>query len=492
MKPMSGLDRMLVNVESERLPMDVVGILLLDPSTAPDASHDYLRVRAELADRLSRIPVFTARFISAPLGAGFEHWIQDPDYDIDNHIKHLGAPAPGDLQSLCALAATLFDEPLDRARPLWQLYYIDGMADGSSAILLRMHHASLDGVGGMEMLTELFDFEPLPKPELPASRKVDGERIPSPVEMLIRSVPSQVMTPLRLTQKGLPLLAPLAPTLFSRVAKSLLAGGAPAAAPDPPKDPPTPRSLFNRTTETNKRSVAALSIPMTEMQTVKNHFGVTLNDVVLAITNGAVIDYLRERDQMPNGPLRVAGPVNIREEGAESASGNHFAFMMVAIPSDVIDPVARLKIVAEKTRKAKPKRTPPDAATTARKATGSTAKRVISLVDSIPDGVWWGVRELVNSTAIGPLPPVANYVVSNIPGPREPLYLAGAKVTHLYGRTMVGAGIGLFMHCISWGDSLDFGVTALADLVPDAEPIAFGIRHNLDLLMKECTSAGGR
>jgi hypothetical protein len=175
--------------------------------------------------------------------------------------------------------------------------------------------------------------------------------------------------------------------------------------------------------------------------------------------------------------------VNIRDESATAGSGNHFAFMMVAIPTEITDPVERLKTVAALTHRAKPARAAKTDATAARKPTSSGLGNIMRLIDTVPGGVWTAVRELVNSPAIGAIPPVTNYIMSNIPGPKNKLYLAGAQVTHLYGRTMVGGGVGLFIHCISYGDDLDFGFTALAELVPDPNTIADGMLDHVRRLL---------
>ncbi|TVS90090.1 wax ester/triacylglycerol synthase family O-acyltransferase [Mycobacterium helveticum] len=489
MKQMNGLDRMFINVETARLPMDMFGILMLDPSTAPDG-HDFARFRTEMAARLPKIPVFTRRAVSAPFGAGHEHWIVDPNFTIDRHLKHLGAPAPYDLSALCDLAVSLADEPLDRSRPLWQMYYVDGLADGSAAILLRLHHAAIDGVGGTEMLSELFDTTPLPMDPDLAAHQVNGERVPSQAEMLLRSVPGQMLTPVKLARRSVPIAIPLLKGLVSRASSAGRSATKPGVdEPSPPEkraptgpSPAASRNLLNRLTSSPKRSVAVTSLSMSEVKRAKDRFGVTLNDVVLSITSAAVADYLRDRDELPGEPLRIAGPVNIRDEAAESASGNHFAFMMVPIP-DIADPVERIRTVSALTAKRKaPASSRATARRTSRKPTG-TVSQVMGLIDALPSGAWLALGQLVNSPAVEAVPPVANFVVSNIPGPRDKLYIAGAEITHMYGRTMVGAGIGLFIHCLSYGDSLDFGFTALGDLVPDPETIVEGVHRHLSELL---------
>ena len=251
------------------------------------------------------------------------------------------------------------------------------------------------------------------------------------------------------------------------------------------------QSLFNRHAESPSQSLAVTTIAMAEIIAAKDRFGVTVNDVVLSIVGAAVADYLRGRDELPASPLRVAAPVNIRDESADVGSGNHFTFMMVPIPSQITDPIERLKAVSASTKKSRPVRrvatdtangTAEDAVVQP-KPSASSAKPLMRLIDALPSGMWLAVGQLIKSPALGALPPFANYVVSNIPGPRQKMYLAGASVTHLYGRTITGAGIGLFVCCFSYAGNLDFGVTALADLVPDPSVIAEGIQHHFRELL---------
>jgi diacylglycerol O-acyltransferase / wax synthase len=488
MRRMSGLDRMMLHIESEHIPMDLVGIFILDPSTAPGASHSFERVRAELAARLPGVTVFTSRPIAAPLGAGHDQWLDDPNFDIDYHIRHVGVPAPHDRSALSALIPPLFDQPMDRNRPLWQMYYVDGFDDGSAALLLRIHHASIDGVGGMDMINQVFDSAPLPAHDAAPPAPVSGDRVPTPPEMLVRSLPDQVIAPLRLVQRAVPVALPL----LRRAVGGMVKSATPKANSSPTrtasKPPQIPRTVMNRSTSTGKRAVAMMPVAMSDIRRVKDHFGVTINDVVITITNAAVTDYLRARDELPPEPLRVASPVNVRDESAVAGSGNHFSFMFVGIPTDLTDPVERLLAVAALTRRAVPERTARREGDSSRKATGSTLRGVMGLIDSIPSAAYVAAGGLAGSEMIFALPPIANYVVSNIPGPKDRLYLAGAEITHIFGRTMVGGGIGLFIYCISYGDSLDFGMTALSGLIPDPGRIAEGIERHLGLLVKSIDS----
>ena len=480
MEQMTGIDRMFLGLESSKTPMDGVAIFVLDPSTSPDR-HDFERVRAELAVRVPRIPVLVNRPVTVPFSAGPERWIVDPDFSLDNHVHRVGAPAPGDLAALTELVLALCRTPLDRGRPLWNLWYIEGLADGGAAVLLDIHHALLDGQGAMQMFAELFDDEPLPftAPQAPESRLV--EPAPNGLELLIRSLPGQAVLPLRLAESALPLLQKALPSPLSLLRSGSKGHPESRRAPaDSDSSSLTPHTIFNHPTTDAKRSLALLSLPLADVLKVKDAFGVTVNDVVVTIVNGAVCDYLRERGELPTRPLRVLCPVNVRDDSAASGSSNHFAFMMVPIPTGLQDPVELLGSIAESTSAALRRNEP---ATTPKSSPRTGAVQALKLIDAIPSSSWALAGALMRTPAITALPVIANLVTSNIRGPVAPMYLAGARITHLYGRTMVGAGVGMFVHCISYDGNLDFGFTAIRDLVPDPETLAAGTRAQLQALL---------
>jgi len=290
MEQMTGIDRMFLGLESSKTPMDGVAIFVLDPSTSPDR-HDFERVRAELAVRVPRIPVLVKRRVAVPFSAGPEQWVVDPDFSLDNHVHRVGVPAPGDLAALTELVLALCRTPLDRGRPLWNLWYVEGLADGGAAVVLEIHHALLDGQGAMQMFGELFDDEALPftAPQPPEQRLV--ESVPNGLELLIRSLPGQAMLPLRLAGSALPLLQKALPSPLSLLRSGSTGHPESQRAPtDSDSSSGTPHTIFNDHTTDAKRSLALLSLPLADVLKVKDAFGVTVNDVVVTIVNGAVCD----------------------------------------------------------------------------------------------------------------------------------------------------------------------------------------------------------
>ncbi|MFE9322608.1 wax ester/triacylglycerol synthase family O-acyltransferase [Nocardia sp. NPDC052278] len=502
MKTASGWDRMFLSAESDRVPMDNVGILILNPSTAPDR-HDFDRVRAELAARLPRLSAFTKMPVEVPLAIGPEQWATDPNFNIDRHLTRIVAPEGSDLTTLVELATTLYDKPMDRDRPLWRMCYVEGLADGHAALLLQIHHATIDGVGGMQLLGALFDAEPLPMPPTLESTPVVGESIPHPLVRLANAIPGRALSSVRIASAAAPLIRPLVATTTEALSRSPIKALSAVSSlfssghsddqesADRHSDGPTPRALFNRHPATSKRALALISIPLADIMAAKDRFGVTFNDVILAITSAAVHDYLQERDELPAEPLRVAQPVNVRDESADSAVGNHFSFMAVPVRTDITDPVEHLRDIAVRTEVRRPRRSGSASKTLEHRAVdrNSMLAHALRVVDELPSGVWFALGQLARTPLLSSGPILANYGLSNIPGPRQRLYFAGAAVDHIYGRTPAGAGIGLFAYCISYADSLDFGITTLHDLVPDPQRIADAIPKHLAALLAADTEA---
>ena len=475
MKVMSGLDRRFMGMESEWCLMDNVGIFVLDPTTAPDR-HDFDRVRTDLAASMPRVPAFVRRPVEVPNGLGPPCWAVDPDFSIENHVHRIAAPSPGGLRELSRLTLDLFDEPLRRDRPMWELWYVEGVENGGAAILLRVHHAALDGMGGMQMINEIFDEAPLPF-EARKPPAVTGERIPSAPEMWLRAIPSAIRNPLDLTRSIASLVATQIPALLPSAKDARRSSTSRSSGRESSEAPV--RTVFNRRPETPRRSHAVASVRIADLIRLKDAFGVTFNDVVLAVVAGAIRGYLASRDELPDVPLRTACPVNVRDEDSTADEGNQFVFMVVDLPTHLADPVERIAAIHASTSASSRVRARERHGESSRP---STMSAVMGVIDALPATAWSAVGLLMPSPAMTAIPPIFNLAMSNIRGPTRPLYLSGARITHLYGRTMVGPGVGLFIHCLSYGETLDFGVMAFHDLVPDADALAAGLAEELERL----------
>lgn len=461
MKRLSGLDAAFLALESEQWPAHVACVTVFDPAECPNGySSDALKKTLE--DRLHLLPPFRWRVVEPPLGLGRPHWIEDPDFDLDWHFHRVALPAPGGRKELAELASEIYRHRLDRRRPLWELWVIEGLEHGYVAVFWKIHHACIDGMSGAAMQEVMFDRDPkgLTPVEPPVDVRVP-EQPPSPASLLMSSLPSFAATPVRLIKHLGGMLAD-APG----VVRASRAGNIQLTAP---------RTSFNAPV-TQHRTWGFCSLNLSDIKLVKNTFGVKVNDVVLSVTAGALRSYLLDRDELPEDPLIASVPVNIREGAA--TGGNMISGMAAALYTNIEDPVERLQQIYEGTQAAK----------LMQEAMG--ADMLMGLADTPPPMMlslalrFYGKTQLVKR-----LPPLFNLPISNVPGPREPLYVQGAPIKAFYSMGIIFDGIGVFIGGMSYQDQMDFGVLACQELVEDPFVIADGMVEELNRLVKAAKAA---
>jgi diacylglycerol O-acyltransferase len=454
LKPLSGLDSLFLHLETPATPMHVGAVHLLQ---RPRRGGDFLlRVRRHVARRLHLSPVFTRQLASMPLDFANPVWVRAPDVDLTKHIVRVTLPGPGTLAQLEAAIARLHAQPLDRSRPLWRFHVIEGLKDGQLAFYTKVHHATLDGASGVVLAQALLDLAPSPRTVAPARRRSAQE--PGLVALvgtafkvsgtqtfnLVRQLPAMGRVALQLLKGN---------TGFSR---NLSFG---------------PRTDFNRVIDSG-RSFATASLPLADVQRLAGAHGVTLNDLVLALVSGALRDYLKPRGGIPAKSLVAAMPVSLREAGNTEAT-TLATMTLTSLATDVADPLDRLHAVQASARAAKE---------VTRQLKGVMPTDFPSLglpwLLSAAAGIY-GRTSLANR-----LPPIANVVVSNVPGPGAPLYLAGARLLTYWPVSIVEHGLGLNITLQSYAGSLDFGIIAARVGIPDARPLARGLLQAFDQLQK--------
>lgn len=461
MQRLTGLDAVFLALETPSAHMHVVGVAILDPSTAPPGPF-HQRVRALLEARLHLVPPLRRRLIEVPFGLHIPVWIEDPDFDLDYHVRRAALPAPGGATELAEFVADIAGRPLDRHHPLWESYVVEGLEHGYQAFVTKVHHSLIDGVSGVEMLTAWFDVEadaPI-EPRQPA-QEWQPERVPGELEMLGRAVVEIAQRPVKLVQA----VVNLAPGLVRGVRRTL------DEALDVTLPLTAPRLPMNRTI-TSRRSVALSSVPLADVKSVKNALGVTVNDVVLAIAAGALRTYLESHDDLPDKPLVASIPTSVRDEG-DRDYGNRVSSMFAALHVEIDDPIERLRAIAHSMVGAKQLHeemggtTLDDWAQVAAPALFSRAMRFYTRLRV-------GER----------LRPAINLIVSNVPGPPWPLYLAGARLVALYPLGPIFDDCGLNLSVISYLDHIDFGFLASRELIPDVADLAAAVPQALTELMK--------
>jgi diacylglycerol O-acyltransferase / wax synthase len=480
MRQLTPLDAQFLAIESSRTYGHVGGLAVYDPSTAPGRALGVSEICRLVSERLHLLPPFRWRLVPVPLGLDLPYWIEDEDFDLDFHIRESAVPPPGTDRQLAETVARIFARPLDRSRPLWELYVIQGLEGGRVALLTKVHHSVVDGVSGNEILSVLLDPSPEGREiEPPADDRPAGGR-PGDLEMLGRGLAGLARQPLRALRSvptALPNLTevPGANAFPGVPALSRVLTGARRAFGGP-QDPGIleittarpPRTCFNGPISAH-RSLAIGSVSLDTVKAIKDKAGVKVNDVVVAVCAGAVREFLRERGELPDEPLVAMVPVSVRSEDEMGTFGNRISTMIVPIPTDVADPKRRLERAHELLRSAKEHHAalPADLLTD---ATSFIPPAVAALAARTTVGI------------LGRTRPPLNLVISNVPGPRSPLYIAGARLESHYPVSAVVDGVGLNMTVMSYLDHLDFGIVADRDQIANVWPLLEAAQHAVNEL----------
>ena len=451
MDRLSGLDASFLYLETPAQLMHVCGVIVLDPATIPDGGYSYPCFRAELDRRVRDVPEFTRKLRKVPLGLDHPIWVQDKHFDIDHHLHRLALPSPGGYAELVELTSHLAGLPLDRSRPLWEMWVIEGYvgADGQERVVVfsKMHHATVDGVSGSNLISHLCslepDADPMAEAEEPRSAREPGHR-----ELFGRSVLSALTRPLNAVRLVTPSVELVTKTVGRARAGTAMA--APFSAP---------RTSFNGTI-TGHRTIALADMDLEDVRQIKNVTGTTVNDVVLAVAGGALRSYLESRDELPTSSLLATVPVSVREESKRSGGANKVSALFAKLGTDTDDPLERLRDLAERNRNAKEHH---------------SAISADSLQDwaefAAPRTFGLAVRAYAGFKLPERHPVVHNLVISNVPGPPIPLYFMGARIDGLYPLGPVFHGAGLNVTVMSNNGTLHVGLIACQESMPDIEDL---------------------
>jgi len=459
MERLTGLDAAFLALETPSAHMHVMATMVLDPSDV-QGGFGADTVKRLIAQRLPLLPPFRRRLVPVPFGLHNPLWVEDPGFDVDYHVRRAALPAPGGPHELAALTAEIAGRPLDRSRPLWEMSVVEGLEHGHVALIAKLHHAAIDGALGVELMAHLFDLDSIPvSDEDPPER--EHERVPSDVEMVLGAASSFVRRPI----------------LFARAARNAIRSGVRVvqrlrAEPVQAGVPLTaPKTRLNGATTPHRR-VAFASVPLADVKTVKNAFGATFNDVVVAATSGALRTYLASRGGVPSRPLVAAIPASVRTEDERGAMGNRVVDLDGERGEHGRDPVERLRRAHEVMRGAK---------AVHEDIGGQTLSDWAAV--AAPAIFTRGMR-VYERLLQGRHPPIMNVVLSNVPGPTFPLYCAGARLVGMFPMGPVMSGTGLNITVISYLDTVEVGIMACREIVPDVWAIADGFSQALGELVK--------
>jgi diacylglycerol O-acyltransferase len=486
MKQLSGVDASFLYMETAKAWGHVSGLaVFLRPDTPDWSPYDALYNRLEAY--LPKLDPLRRRLVEVPLRLDHPYWIEDPDFDLEFHVRETAIPPPGTEDKLAALVARLIARPLDRSHPLWEAYVIEGLSNDRFAILTKLHHATIDGAAGAELMALM--YQPAGAVAAPSEAALvpipHAPPVPSPATVLRQALTDVVRKPTKFARlqvrsvralgdltrnHGLNGLADLMRTLPNPIGARL--GGHPPSADaeadgsPPPPVTSAPATPFNGTISGHRR-VALRTVSLEEIQRFKRVAGFTVNDVVMAACAGALRTYLQDKDVLPEQPLIAMVPVSIRTGTEEDQWTNRVSAIFAPIPTDEPDPTRRLGRVHQAMNEAKErfKLMPADVITQyAEFAPPALAIRAASVASRL--------------RVADRMRPPFNLVISNVPGPRHRLFLDGAELEHYYPVSTITDSQGLNITLQSYQGILDFSLVGDRVLVPD-------IDHLADLLVQE-------
>ncbi|OBG24232.1 wax ester/triacylglycerol synthase family O-acyltransferase [Mycobacterium sp. 852002-51057_SCH5723018] len=458
MQRLSGLDAFFLYLESPTQPLNVCCVLELSPATAP-VGYSFDRFRQALSVRVDAVPEFRLKLADNQLNFDHPVWVDDDRFDLARHLHRVALPSPGGRLELAEICGHIAGLALDRDRPLWEMWVIEGLhgADALS-VVLKTHHAVVDGVGGANLLGQLCSAVPDAPPPKPATRAGTA----SPLQIAASGLVGATLRPWR--------LAKVVPATARTLAETVLrarGGGHTMAAPF--AAPPT---AFNGSF-TRRRNVALTTLDLDDVKTVKRKFGVTINDVVTALCAGALRQFLADREELPDSPLVASVPVSVR--GKSNRPGrNQTTWMLCRLETHLADPAERQMRIAAGNAAAK-------------EHTAAMGPTLLQDWTQVAGQTMFGAAMKLLPRIPLPDKPPHNLVMSNVPGPQEQLYFMGCRVDAMYPLGPIIAGAALNITVMSLNGRLGVGIISCPDLVPDLWDLA----DAFPAALKELLNCGG-
>lgn len=452
MQQLTGQDASFLYFETARTPMHIGSIQIYEQKDLPGGVQGFKNILAQVESRLHMARTFRQKVVRVPFSLDHPYWIEDKDFDLEFHVRHIRLPKPGDWRQLCIQVARLHGRPLDLSKPLWEftiiegLDNIEGLPPDCYAIVSKVHHACVDGVSGIDMIEAIHDLDPT-RPNLqPSDKPWKGEDEPSPFELLTRASINNALQPFRFAEVAARTIPALA-----KLGEGVREGRFSAMKP-------VPRTRFNGTV-TAHRVVEGRSFDLKAFRAMKNVVPkATVNDVVLTVCGGALRKYLDAKNELPEQSMIAMAPISVRATSERGAMGNQVAAMNVAIGTHIADPIKRLEAVHA------------DAASSKEMTNAVGAKLMTDYSQFIPSTTAALATRLYTRLGMANTTnPPFNCVITNVPGPQVPLYCAGARMVAHYGLGPVFDGMGLIFPVVSYCGRITISVTACREMLPDPE-----------------------
>jgi WS/DGAT/MGAT family acyltransferase len=466
MLQLSGQDASFVYLETPHTPMHIGSVGIYDPSTAPGGFVRFKDILAFIESRLGGARSFRQRLVRVPFDLDHPYWIEDPEFDIEFHVRHIALPKPGDWRQLCIQVARLQARPMDLSKPLWEFTVVEGLDNvaglppGCFALVNKVHHAAIDGMSGVEMSSAIHDLDAKMTP----LAKIDDwkpEHMPGVADLLTRSYFNSLLQPMRVVEtigRSLPGMA----KLTSSVSKGDVSISSARMAP---------KTRFNAKVSAH-RVFDAAPFKLADIRAIKDAVpGATVNDVILAIVGGGLRFYLEAKGELPKDTLTAMAPISVRGEGEKAALGNLVSAMVVGLGTQIVDPLERLRFVHAEAMNSK----------AMTNAVG--ARTLTDYSQLIPSGLAGLAARLYTRVGLANAhAPIYNCVVTNVPGSRVPLYFCGAKMVAMYGMGPVFDGMGLINSIYSYTDTIAISFTSDRNMMPDPDVYAAALTKAFEAL----------
>ena len=451
---LTGLDSSFLHLERASAHMHVAGCMLFD-GEAPT----YEELMEQISGRLHLVPRYRQRLAFVPFNQGRPVWVDDPHFNIAFHVRHTALPSPGGETQLKRLAGRVFSQALDRSRPLWEIWLVEGLSDGRFALLSKTHHALVDGVSGVDIATVLFDTFPDPMPVAPPDHEWVARPLPSGAQLLAdallerTTVPSEIVRGIRATLRGPRQVAARVGRALGGVS-AMARAGLQAAPPSPLNVRIGPHRRFTW-----------VRGDLRQFKAIKNALGGTVNDVVLAVVAGALGRYLRMHGEATDElVLRAMVPISVRADVERGALGNRVAAMWAPLPLGLTDPVERLMSISRNM----------DGIKESGQAVG--AQVLTELTGFAPPTI------MAQAARLQARQRLFNLVVTNVPGPQFPLYMLGRELDAMFPMVPLAENQALGIAIMSYDGQLNFGLNADYDAMPDLEALADELRASIEEL----------
>ncbi len=453
LRQLQGMDASFVALETRNSPMHIGSLLIYNPETAPGGFVRYKDILAFYESRLQLSRTVRQRLVGVPFELDYPYWIEDPDFDLEYHVRHIALPEPGDWRQLCIQAARIFARPLDLTRPPWEFTIIggidgiEGVARGSYAMVTKVHHAAIDGMSGIDLMEALHTLAPdAPPPDTPDTWT--PEKVPSPADLLGKSYFNALANPLKQLEVAARAAPGLAKALKGLAAKEFNLSGEMIG----------PRSRFNKVISAH-RVVEGRSVPLVEIKAIRSLApGAKVNDVFLAIVGGALRKYLKAHDDLPDKTLTAMAPISVRASGEKGDMGNQVAAMIAPLGTHIEDAAERLAYVYSRT-------------TNSKAMTDAIGARNMTEMSKLSPALYMalGAQLYTRLGLANRMNPPFTTVVTNVPGPPVPIYSCGARLESMMGLVCLTDGMGLAHVVQSYVGEATIAFTACRELMPDPE-----------------------